>query len=399
MGLINQHSPYQGGSPPGGGNREGTNRRVLTSCIDPKSLYKLLRSYSGKGVRSNTLEGILVFLHWVSNQKQPFEASANMGRQYLSRFVGKDLMPLLCELDILKKVSCHRDWEKKASTYITRPDLQFREYPMKLSNTSLRKLLSVEERKRERIEKLNPELEWVRMSLDQIELPENIAKRLPNNKYAAPLKALANRDFWVKWTRGRITTPITNLPDFAREALLFSGKPVSRLDLSSSHILLFCRYLRDLASFAVKHRDARIREANQIMTFIESGDFYKELLPSWDRDKSKKGVQTFLNSGGNGRYDRRIERAWRKRWPISCKVILGHSRPIGPELMRRENQLIKSTLMSFKEMGIFVIPVVDEVIVTLESRIDAINAFSEETYKLTGIIPKISGVRMGGGRV
>jgi len=389
--VSDHHIPTKG-SRPGEGGKGKKHVTTILSPILPEDLRRNLSIISGKRVRSNTVEGVLLFLNWASRRKSStFEVSCEMGRQYMSRFSGYDLLPLLLRLDLIRKQSAHRDWDGRAAMYTLNSALPLRNIKLEISETSLKKLEQARKRLAKRRRRSDPVSAWVSDTLKLTVLPQMVACKLSKPKYSRQIEAINSGSPWIRSKKGRITTPVSSLPAKAREALKIEGKPVTRLDLSSSHILLLCAFLEDLAKTA-NQQGNRIEEIRELREFLSAGDFYRRLLPEYDRSKAKRAVQTFLNSGGRGKYDRTVSRAWRKLWPDSCRVILNQRKPIGPELMRRENSLIRNTIARLKAKGIRCIPVVDEIIVPFAHRQTAIEIFSDETRSMTGNNPMISGV-------
>ncbi len=391
-------------SPRGSGRGNRYKEKELYPVHSPvpiDKLHQMIEVVTGKRIKRSTLEGVLRFLTWAkkSSKHGVFEASRDLASDYVSRVTLKGggticLLPLMCRIGVLEKVSCHSVEDHRASKYRFLLS-NWKTSKIHLTKTSRKKTKAAKTRRQQRIDK-DSERNWVQESLNSSNLEERFLEGLGPG-YLGSVKSIRSKNPWLKTNHGRITTAYSNLPSNTREQITINGEQVSRLDLTSSHLLMLARYFEDLI------RDGndpvanypRFVELEEFRKLLESDDPYKALIPHIDRKKAKQEIQVFLNGTKNG-YSRTGHQAVKDLFPRLAKTILSHlkSKPLGPILQTYENRVIRRVISRLKSLGIMVIPCVDEIIIPWSHRETAIHTFSEVVYEMTGVNPRIGGVRI-----
>jgi hypothetical protein len=411
-GRSTQHNNTKGGLGGRGvfrGERRECELVEIQSPIDPEKLKDKLSQVASKVVRQDTVQSILLFLNFFSRNRRngQCEISNALAEQYLSRFTLKDekkvrLMPLLVRLGIVEKTRNHSTTARYSCRYKLALS-PVETHWVEISGNALKKMRGAPVRKARRALKY-PERDWIERTLEASDLGEEILTRLAHKRgkdgksrpYRKVSEQIRNRQWNLSAKHGRFHSVYSQIPPVDRQEIRIHGEQVTRLDLSASHLHMLCPYNEELIgkSNNKENKAARLDELKRYRDdYLSSGDAYAKLLPDeWDRCKAKKAFNTFLNKRGN-RFPHEVLDAMKANLPYMARTIADRRNPIGPVLQVYERNLILEVVGRLREKGIPVIPVTDEILVPHSRRQEALQIFMDETQKVSGVSPKISGIR------
>lgn len=387
-------------------DERGANLRAIRTEQD---IEKAIERFTGTRPRASTVHCVMFFFDFglgLSNSRREFWVSAEIANAFVSRIKSRRgrhvrLLPFLCEVGLIKKVGKHSREAGIACQYrlLLKPMKQA--VRIEASERTLRKIKAA----REFASKSNDEAaNWVRESMALVSVPEETLEALVQDKekdYSNAVEAIRSKLWQVKTKkRGRITTPLSNVPEEAREQFTIGGEQVTRLDINGSHLHMLSAEIERRAKFFKGEPGAKLmgERGEYRLLLNEGGDAYLALcsdFPSSSRKRTKRNFQIFLNAK-NGKFDPGIPKALRKRFPAITAVIVAQNKSaetFGVFLQSLENRVIRASIKALKERGIHCIPIVDEILVPWSRRDEAIEIMSNSIFERCGTRAVISGVR------
>ena len=346
------------------------------------------------------------FVLGLSKSRKEFWVSAEIANVFVSRIKSKRdrhvrLLPFLCDIGLIKKVGKHSREAGIACQYrlLLKPMKQA--VRIQPTGPTLKKIKAA----RVFASRSNDEAaNWVRESMALVDVPEETLEALLLNRgkdYSIAVEAIRSKSWQVRTKkRGRITTPLSNVSDEAREQVLIAGEQATRLDINGSHLHMLSAEVERRAKFFKGERQAKLMgERKEYRLLLSQGvDGYFALFPEFPREfrkKTKRSFQIFLNAK-NGKSDPTIAKALRKQFPSIVTMIAGQNmsdKSLGPFLQSLENHVIRASILALKDLGIHCIPIVDEILVPWSRRDEAIEIMSNAIFERCGTRALISGVR------
>ncbi len=208
---------------PRGVHERGANLKAIRA---EQEIGKAIERFTGTRPRASTVHCVLFFLDFVlglSKPRKEFWVSAGIANAFVGRIKSKRgrnvrLLPFLCEIGLIKKTGKHS--REAGIAYQYRLPLKPMKQTVRIqpSGPTFKKI----EAAREFANKSSDEAaNWVRESMALARVPEETLEALALAKgkdYSSAVEAIRSKSWQVKTKkRGRITTPLSNVSEEARE--------------------------------------------------------------------------------------------------------------------------------------------------------------------------------------